>query len=366
MTPKAQPRQWYRFDNSTADPSVAEIHIIDWIGDWVDDAMNRIFGENIGLTARAFAEELSKLPASVSTIRVHINSPGGDVQGGINIANALREQGSKGRTVETIVDGIAASIASVIAMAGTKVIMADNALMMVHNPWSIAIGNADDMRKTAEVLDTVRGQVIATYQWHSQLAPEALASLMDAETWMNADEAIANGLATEKIDGLKAAASIDPRTVANLKIPEKYKARVQALVQPADPRESPAPKAAVATEVLRLCREGACLDIAEALIGENLTLEQVQARITTAKEDRTKAEARASQITTLCATSKVPELAAGYIAGGMTVADVKAHLVTITAKLDAAEIDGGLGPAKGTKTGKVRATANPNAMSVTH
>jgi ATP-dependent protease ClpP protease subunit len=343
-----KPRQWYRFENQADDAAIAEIHIIDFIGDWFDDMMNRSYNESIGVTARAFVEALANLPDSVQTIRVHINSPGGDIQGGVNIANALREQQtSKGRTVETIVDGMAASIASAIAMAGSRVVMADNALLMVHNPWTLAIGDAGEMRKTADVLDAMRAQIVATYQWHSPLDAEALIALMDAETWMDADEAIANGFATEKVEGLKAAASIDPRAVAKLAVPEKFKARVEALLAKPTPAPAP-PTAAAATDVLRLCREGECLDLAEGFITAKATVEDVTAQIATTKATKAQASARATEITALCATAHLPELATGYIAGAMPLDAIRAHLTTLTAKLDRIEIDGGLDPDHGT------------------
>lgn len=332
------------------DASVAEIHIIDFIGDWFDDAMNRIFDEQIGVTARAFVEQLSKIPEAVKALHVHINSPGGDVQGAVNIANALREQQTKGRTVETFVDGIAASAASIVAMAGSAVHMADNALMMVHNPWTIGVGNAAEMRKSADILDTVRTQIIATYQWHSPLESDAIAALMDAETWMGADEAIANGFATDTIEGLKAAASIDPRGVKALKVPDRFKDRVQAWIKPEPPPATP-PPAANAADVLRRCREADALALAEDLITAGATLAQVEARLTEHTAQRTQAQARERDIRALCATAKLPELADGYIAGSMAATDVQAHLTTITARLDQAEIDTALPPDGGQPAG---------------
>lgn len=340
-------RQWYRFENVASDPTVAEIHIIDFIGSWDDDWIARNYGLDMGVTARSFVDQLGKLPEAVKTVVVHINSPGGDLQAGVNIANALREQQmSKGRTIETSVDGIAASSASIIAMAGSKVRMGDNALLMIHNPWTIGIGNAAEMRKVADILDTMRGQIINTYKWHSDLEPDAIAALMDKETWMNADEAIANGFATDKIEGLSVAASIDRRALAKMTIPEQYRARVESLLKPV-PAE---PVPATAADILRLCREGECLDQAEALITAGATLEQVQARVTETKTTRAAATARATEIRALCAAAKTPELADGYINGQMPVEDVRTHLTTITAKLDAVEIDHGLAPDARMKT----------------
>lgn len=336
------PRAWFRFENKATDPTVAEIYITDVIGSWDDDWFARNFGLDMGVTARAFVEALAQLPDITATLKVHINSPGGDIQAGVNIANALREQGmSKGRTVETYVDGIAASIASVIAMAGSKVYIADNALVMIHNPWAATVGSAADMRKTADVLDTMRNQIVNTYKWHSSLDDAALAELMDAETWMDADQAIANGFATDKVTGIQAAASLQRGALAALKVPDKFKARVDALLKPIDPE----PKAATAIEVLDACN--AYPEEARALIAKGATLDQVKAHVQSVTTAKAAAQARANDITTLCAANKQPELAAGYINGGMALADVKAHLVTITAKLDKAEIDAGLNPDAG-------------------
>jgi ATP-dependent protease ClpP protease subunit len=339
-------REWFRFNNAAADASIAEIQILDVIGSWDDDWIARNFGYDMGVTARAFVEQLAALPEDVKALHVHINSPGGDVQAGINIANALRQWASKGRTVETFIDGMAASIASVIAMAGSKVHIADNALFMIHDPWSIGIGNAGEMRKLADILDTMRDQAVATYRWHSELEPEAIAALMAAETWMDASEAIANGFATDKVEGLRAAASIDPRAAAKLTVPDKFKDRVKAFVKQ-DAPTPPAPVAASAIEVMRLCREGGCMDLAEGLVTAQATVETVTTKVAEAKDVRAAAEARATEITAICANAKLPELTAGYVNGGMAIADIKAHIVTLTAKLASAEIDGGLDPSIG-------------------
>jgi ATP-dependent protease ClpP protease subunit len=351
------PLNWFRFQNVADDASVVEIHVIDIIGDWIDELINEYYGMKATLTAKGFLEQLSKLDASVKTIRVRINSPGGDVFAALTIANALRDQQrTKGRTVETIVDGLAASAASIIAMAGKTVTMADNALMMIHAPWSLAMGNAGDMRKAAETLDAVQNTIVATYQWHSTETPEAIAALIEAETWMSADEAIAHGFATDKVEGLQAAALLTPMAVSSLKVPDQFKARVEALVAKA----APAPVAASAAEVLKACKAAGCLEQAEELVTAHATLEQVTAKIAEVKGERARvaaaaetarvaAEARVSAITGLCATAKHADLAADFIAGGMTVEGVRAALTKVTAKLDAISIDGSLNPDHGSK-----------------
>lgn len=324
-------RAWFRMETKAAEPSVAEFHIIDLIGSWYDE-MWRDWGVDPGVTAKKFIDELSKLTDAVTTIRVHINSPGGDVFAALNIANALREQqASKGRTVETVVDGLAASAASIIAMAGSKITMADNALMMIHNPWTWSAGEAKDFRKTADDLDTIRTSIVATYKWHSQLSDQEIAALMDAETWMDADEAIKQGFATDKVEGLRAAAALDRRASSILSIPEKFSDRVKALLTP----EASAPQPASADEVLRLCTEASLdLSFARTLIDAKVTDADVRTRIAAEKDARAKSETRKSEITALCKKNGLEELAGSYISGGMTLEAVKAQIVVFTAKID--------------------------------
>jgi ATP-dependent protease ClpP protease subunit len=355
MKPK---RDWYRIEAKASDPTVVDIYILDLIGDWVYDLWE------LGVTtAKSFVEQLSKLDASVSSIRVHINSPGGDVFSALTIANALRDQRvSKGRTVVTIVDGLAASAASVVAMAGERVEMADNALLMIHNPYTYAVGNAAELQKAAETLNTIRDSLVATYQWHSTLDATEIAALLDAETWMTADEAIERGFATDKVEGLKAAALLDGRAVRALRIPDAHRDRVLALVATPeavshDPAQTEATasgaqtsQAAMPADVLRLCRASGCdLAFAQGLIDAQATLAQVEAATTRDATERAAESARSAEIRGLCATAKWPELADGYITGKTPVAVVRDHLVRMTAKLQAGEIDGSLQPDHGSR-----------------
>lgn len=329
---------WYRMETQAEEPAVVDIHIIDFIGDWIDDWFARNWGYEMGVTARAFVEELSKLPSNVKTIKVHLNTPGGDCFAALNIANALRDQQlTKGRAVEVYVDGLAASAGSIIMMAGSKIVMGDNALVMVHNPWVCACGNAAELTKAIGELNKVRDTIVATYKWHSTLDDAAIIALLDAETWMNADEAIANGFATEKVEGLKAAASIDARAMKALKVPDQYKARVDGWRK----TEAPAPTPAAAADVMKACREAGIADIAfaESLIAANATIDVVRDRVRDEKAARAAAQSRETQIRALCAAAKQPELADGFVAGGMTVDAVKGQLTIITAKLDKVEID---------------------------
>jgi ATP-dependent Clp protease protease subunit len=142
-----------------------------------------------GVSAREFVPQLKDI--SARTIHLHVNSPGGDVMDGLAIANALREHSAR---VVTHIDALAASIASVIALAGDYVRMADNAFLMIHNPYMLAIGNATELRKGADLLDKIGGSIVNEYVKKSGASADEMKTLMDAETWFTAAEAKAQGL----------------------------------------------------------------------------------------------------------------------------------------------------------------------------
>lgn len=120
-------------------------------------------------------------------INVHINSGGGSVFGGIAIYNILKRHNAE---ITVYVEGLAASIASVIAMAGDRIIIPENAQMMIHKPSSVTWGNADDMRKEADILDGCQKVILNTYMQHAKegITPEQINALIDAETWKNGKE----------------------------------------------------------------------------------------------------------------------------------------------------------------------------------
>jgi ATP-dependent Clp protease, protease subunit len=165
--------KWYEI-KSKADK--AEIWIYEFIGE--------DFWTGGGVTAKNFQKEIAEIKAS--QIDLHINSPGGEVFDGITIYNLIKQHPAN---VTTYIDGLAASIASVIALAGNKVIMAENALYMVHNPSGMAIGTANDMRSLADVLDKVASTMVGTYVSKSGKSEKDVKALMDGETWMTAQEA---------------------------------------------------------------------------------------------------------------------------------------------------------------------------------
>ena len=151
------------------------------------------------ITPAQFREELF---AGNGPVTVWINSPGGDCIAASQIYTMLMDYKDD---VTVKIDGIAASAASVIAMAGTKVLMAPTALMMIHNPATIAMGDHEDMQKAIEMLDEVKESIINAYEIKTSLTRVKLSHLMDAETWMNANKAVELGFADGILEDEKAA-----------------------------------------------------------------------------------------------------------------------------------------------------------------
>lgn len=164
-----------------------------------------------GVTAETFKRELDAIDSPVINLR--LNSPGGDVFDSLAIYNALREHPAK---IITHIDGLAASMASVIALAGDEVRMAENAFFMVHNPWAMVIGNADDLRKEADLLDKVAGSLVMAYTQKSGQSEDEITALMNEETWLNAEEAHEAGFVDEVVGEAKEKASFDLSIYANV------------------------------------------------------------------------------------------------------------------------------------------------------
>ena len=149
--------------------------------------------EELGeVSAQILSKQLEAL-GDVNEINVYINSYGGEVAEGLAIYNALRRHKAK---VRTFCDGFACSIASVIFMAGDERIMNESSLLMIHNAWTWASGNAAELRKQAEDLEKITQASVEAYKAHSNLKEEEIKALMDAETWILPSEAISYGFAT--------------------------------------------------------------------------------------------------------------------------------------------------------------------------
>lgn len=198
-------QNWYEF--KALENGATEIYVYDEIGFW-------------GITAKAFARDLKELDPK-GEINLRINSPGGSVTDGIAIYNLLKNHKAK---VNTFVDGLAASMASVIAMAGDTITMPENALMMIHNPWGGAMGDADELRKTADVLDKMKTALVSAYVNKTGLADTEIANLMTAETWMTGAEALEKGFATQITDEVNLQASFDTSKLNQFKnsVKEKF------------------------------------------------------------------------------------------------------------------------------------------------
>ena len=156
------------------------------------------------ITPKAFKDDLDAL-GDVSEIHVFINSPGGDVFAGQAIHSMLKRHKAK---IVMYVDGWAASIASVVVMAGDVVIMPKNAMMMIHNPWTIAMGDAKAFRKLADDLDQVRESIVTTYHDKTGKSREEIIALLDKETLLTADEAVELGFADQIEEAKVIAASM--------------------------------------------------------------------------------------------------------------------------------------------------------------
>lgn len=174
-------------DGATGD--TAEVRIYDYIDSW---------GGAWGISAQEFAEQISAITAP--KILVAINSPGGDVFDGIAIYNALRLHSAH---ITTRVDGLAASIASVIAQAGDHRQVVTGGQVMIHKAWGIVLGNADEMRSYADVLERQDANLAGIYAERTGGDTARFAELMAAETWMTAGEALDEGLVDEIISPVR-------------------------------------------------------------------------------------------------------------------------------------------------------------------
>lgn len=184
-------KTWFTITNAATAPAV-EIDIFDEIGIW-------------GVSTKDFAVAL-KAVATDREITVRINSPGGSVFDGLAIYNLLAERRDK---VTCKIIGLAASMASVIALAGKKTTAAENATIMIHNPAGLAVGESDDMREMADILDKLQGTLANAYVAKTGKSEADVKAAMDATTWFTAQEAKDWGLVDEIIGAVKIAASFD-------------------------------------------------------------------------------------------------------------------------------------------------------------
>ncbi len=190
------------------------------------------------VTPAAFKADLF---AGNGPITLHINSPGGDCIAASQIYTMLMDYP---HDVNVRIDGIAASASSVIAMAGTKVSMSPTSLMMLHNPFTVALGDSEEMRKAIQLLDEVKESIINAYEIKTGLSRARLSQMMDSETWMNAVKAKELGFCDEvlyqpeKADNVENSFTFSRRAVTNSLL-DKLKACVPK--EPPDPQPDPEP-----------------------------------------------------------------------------------------------------------------------------
>ncbi|MBK3511430.1 ClpP-like prohead protease/major capsid protein fusion protein [Pseudomonas sp. MF6747] len=234
ISPTNKPEEsWYSI--RAASRGVAEVMLYDDIGAW-------------GISARQFARELAAL-GDVSQINLRIHSGGGDVMDGTAMYNILRGHSAR---VEVYIDGMAASMASVVAMAGDVIYMPANSMMMIHKPWGGQVGDADDMREYADLLDKVEGTLIQAYARKSGKSVDEIAALLKVTTWMDGNEAVAAGFADQVLEPIKAAAQLNSKRLEEYtSMPPHMKTlmnpRNSVTTPPAVPVVEPAPPVANAS-----------------------------------------------------------------------------------------------------------------------
>jgi ATP-dependent protease ClpP protease subunit len=280
-------QNWYAFKNAPDKDGEVELSLYDEIG-------------SFGIGAKQFIAELKEYKGQ--HVHLRINSPGGEIVEGSAIYNALsRHQG--GLTVH--IDALAASMASVIAMSGDPVYMSENALLMIHNPWTLAAGEAKDLRKQADLLDTMKSNLIRAYQKKSGMEEKAIAKLMDEETWLDAVEAVALGFVDAIEDGIPAAASAKEMRArfdnfAKAKMQNTVISEAEVSAPAADPVVEETPVAAETVEAVTdapVVEEAEVVAVEEAPVAEEaqaaVTADSLVAKISDMAAKLSQVEARA-------------------------------------------------------------------------
>ena len=297
-------KSWYSIQ-AKADQS-AEISIYDEIGFW-------------GVTAKQFIGDLKAIDATA--IKLAINSPGGAVFDALAIYNALRQHPAN---VEVTIMGVAASAASIIAMAGDTVVMPENAFMMIHNPLNMAYGNADDLREVADVLDKIGASLVGIYAKRTGLPEDEIKALLDAETWLNAEEAVLKGFADELQPQLKVAASFDME-----RLPDNVRASIAPAAEP-EPAPEPEPEddhPLDAAAIVSACAAAGLSAHADAMALDPLLKTPA---------DLSAALAEAKEIVAVCQAAAMPEIAARLIAARVPLAAARTRIQQARVALDQA------------------------------
>lgn len=181
---------------------------------WIYDVIGESFWES-GVTSKGVRDELAEMDSS-EKLTVRINSPGGDVFHAVAIRTLLSEWEAG---VDVKIDGLAASAASFIATVGDTVSIAEGSMYMIHDPWTVAIGNAQELTKAVARLEKIGDSIRKIYEWRTSKTSDELKAAMQAETWLTADEALEWGFADSK-SGEKAADFAIPQAMGYKNAPQ--------------------------------------------------------------------------------------------------------------------------------------------------
>ncbi|TWR83880.1 head maturation protease, ClpP-related [Pseudomonas saxonica] len=326
-----QNKHWYSLKASgEAEARSIEVYVYGEIGTW-------------GITASQFVRDLAALDDGVSPVVVAFNSIGGDLFDGLAIHNALSRLGERciGR-----VDALAASAASVAVCGAHKVVIASNAMLMIHNPWTYAAGDAENLRKVATALDQAMEAIIAAYKAKApNIDEEELRRLVNAETWLTASEAVALGLADEVGEGVTVKACLGQGGAL-----QRYQHAPQALLaqleeppeQPPEPEPEPKPEpekppivdsAKLALLITQSCNTAGISNLIEPIINTTKLADEatVNAAISNAKAVRD-----------LCVAARLPEFTQQFVASGLTAEAVRGRLFDKLVSGGGFEIDNSL------------------------
>lgn len=292
-------KQWYSVQ---AKAGIPEVSIHDEIG-------------ACGVTAKAFIDDLKRLDAPV--VKLSINSPGGSVFDALAMYNALRQHPAD---IHVSVIGVAASAASLVAMAGDRIEMPENAFMMIHNPLNFAYGNADDLREMADVLDKIAASLVATYAARTGLPDEEIKAMLADETWLSAAEAVEKGFADELQPALRIAASFDME-----RLPENVRAAIAPEPDPAPPQLPDA--RALAARIVALASDAGLSAHAEVFVADPAIASE---------DDAVAAIGEAAEIEAVCRAGGIAEYSPRLIAARVPLAVVRARMQEARAALDEA------------------------------
>lgn len=310
---QVEDKTWYALQaNGEAAERVIEVFVYGEIGAW-------------GITANQFVQDLRAMDDGVSPVVAAFNSIGGDLFDGLAMHNALSRLGERctGR-----IDALAASAASVAVCGAHRVVIASNAMLMIHNPWTYAAGDAEDFRKVADVLDQTMEAIIAAYKAKAPDIDEVeLRRLVAAETWLTANEAVALGLADEVGDGVKVKACLGQGGVLQRyqHAPAELLAQLDEAPEPdpdLEPVEPPQTPPVVDSTKLALLITQRC---AEAGIS-NLVTPLLNSTQLESEEIVLAGITRAKAVNDLCVAARLLEFSAEYVAAGLDAAAVRARL----------------------------------------